>query len=55
MGPYCYWARLSTVTANPTPADVIASASTGGGPATVAILPSDAAFTTSGCDIWLSV
>lgn len=54
-GPYCFWARLRTVTANPTPADVIASEQTYGGSAVVNIQPTDAAFTTSGCEAWLSV
>jgi len=53
-GPYCFWARLRTVTPNPTPADVIASQQTNGAPATVVVEPTDAAFTTSGCEAWLS-
>lgn len=52
-GPYCSWARLSTVTQNPTPADVIADGYSTGAPITVVIPGSDAAFTTSNCDLWL--
>ncbi|MEA2826607.1 MAG: hypothetical protein QOG43_1046 [Actinomycetota bacterium] len=54
-GPYCTWARLSSVTQNPTPADVIASGYSTGAPITVAIPASDAAFTTSDCDLWLQL
>ena len=54
IGP-CYWARLSAVTLTPSPSEVIADDTTNGAPATVTIQPSDAAFTTVGCDTWLSV
>lgn len=55
VGADCYWARLSSVTSNPSAADVIATANTFGGPATVTIQVTDAAFRTDGCAVWVSV
>jgi len=52
-GQSCFWARLSSLSGS---ADsVIAGEHTNGSPATVGIDPSDAAFTTAGCAVWLSV
>ncbi|MEA2932967.1 MAG: hypothetical protein QOI56_1752 [Actinomycetota bacterium] len=51
-GRSCFWARLSSLSG--TADSVIEGESTNGGPATVTIPPTDAAFTTSGCALWRS-
>jgi hypothetical protein len=52
-GQYCFWARLSSLSG--TPDSVIAGENTNGGPATVTIAPTDNAFATDGCALWLTV
>jgi len=52
-GLYCTWDRFASATYPPSAADRIASGYSTGDPITVAIAPSDGAFRTSGCEIWL--
>ncbi len=52
-GFYCTWDRFSSATYPPTAADRIASGYSTGDPITVVIAPSDGAFRTSGCELWL--
>jgi len=52
-GPYCTWDRFSSAAYPPSAANLIASGYSTGAPITVSIAPTDGAFRTSGCELWL--
>jgi hypothetical protein len=52
-GPYCTWDRFSSAAYPPSATNLIASGYSTGAPISVAIAPTDGAFRTSGCAIWL--
>jgi cytoskeletal protein RodZ len=52
-GLYCTWDRFSSSAYPPSASNLIASGYSTGDPISVAIAPTDGAFRTSGCEIWL--